>query len=185
MRELNRESFSRLMSHLDADAEQAGRKYESLRQRLVVFFEGRLCGWKSEELADQTLDIAAMKLAEGLELREPAGLASYCYGVARYVWKDHLKRRQPEPLKADVAGHRDSAQPAQELRCLEACLETLAPDHRKLILEFYTGERRVKLDNRRQLAVNLGISSNALSQRTHAIRLRLEKCVGKCVEREL
>jgi DNA-directed RNA polymerase specialized sigma24 family protein len=59
------------------------------------------------------------------------------------------------------------------LDCLDACLETLQPAERDLVLRYYgTGRQHVI---RRELAGELGISSTALRLRAHRVRERLER----------
>jgi hypothetical protein len=53
------------------------------------------------------------------------------------------------------------------------------PDH-DLIIRYYYGEERVKIDNRQKLADELGISSKTLVVRALRIRKRLEECVERC-----
>jgi hypothetical protein len=54
--------------------------------------------------------------------------------------------------------------------CLEKCLAKLSIENRRLVLEYYRGERRVKIEHRLELAARLGLSKNALSIRICRIR---------------
>ena len=65
-RELSEDSFNRFLSLLDTDRERAGAEYEILHRKLVRFFEWREC-YNGEELADETVNRVARKLAEGHE----------------------------------------------------------------------------------------------------------------------
>ncbi len=67
--------------------------------------------------------------------------------------------------------------------CLDECLETLATDDRQLILEFYEGAGRERIDRRKRMTKTLGITVNALKLRAFHVRRRLEKCINLCVER--
>jgi hypothetical protein len=60
---------------------------------------------------------------------------------------------------------------------LEHCLKSLKPESRDLILRFYYGEKREKIENRKKLAEELGITSRALSLRALHIRQKLYDCV--------
>jgi hypothetical protein len=53
-----------------------------------------------------------------------------------------------------------------------------------MILRYYTGKERVKIESRRALAESLGISMNALSIRACRVRDKIESCVQQCVESE-
>jgi DNA-directed RNA polymerase specialized sigma24 family protein len=185
MRDLNSEALWKLLGQLDPNPELAGEKYETLRHKLMVFFEGRSCGPHSDSLADRTLDRVAAKLAGSVEIYNGSSLPSYCYGVARYVWKEWNAEKKYEPLEGDPAETRN-ADPIAAIRldCLEKCLETLAPESRKLILDYYEGERGQKIWNRTRLAGYLGISQNAVRRRAHWIRVKqLEPCLRRCEEK--
>jgi DNA-directed RNA polymerase specialized sigma24 family protein len=67
------------------------------------------------------------------------------------------------------------------LDCLEHCTDELDEASREIIIRYYFGEARIKIENRRALAQKLGVSVNALSIRACRIRDRLEICVRKCV----
>lgn len=181
MPDLSPETFHHLLAFLEAEDGGSGERYEDLRRRLTMFFEGRRCGHDSSLLTDRTLDVAAAKLAEGLELESYADLSRYCLGVARNVLRSHYRQQRTTPLTIDPPAPDVPDQDAQTtFRCLERCLNTLAPESRKLILDFYTGERRVKIDNRARIAEELEITPNALRRRTHSIRTRLESCIRGC-----
>jgi len=60
---------------------------------------------------------------------------------------------------------------------LDACLASLAPADRDLILDYYQGEQRSKIEGRRVLASRLRLSVNALSIKACRIRNKLELCV--------
>jgi DNA-directed RNA polymerase specialized sigma24 family protein len=64
---------------------------------------------------------------------------------------------------------------------LERCIENLDPDDRELILSYYLGEERAKIENRRAIAVKLGVTMNALSIRACRLRDKLEACLRECL----
>ena len=69
----------------------------------------------------------------------------------------------------------------QRLHCLEQCLSKLESANREIIARYYIGKARVKIEHRRALAEDLGITMNALSIRACRIRDKLETCVRECV----
>src|SRR5216117_2107846 len=91
------EAFAKLLAFLDADPEQAGEKYETTRRMLIKFFDWR-GAFLAEELTDETLNRVTRKIDEGDEIRD---FLNYCYGVARLVFLESLKRpdRKREPLE--------------------------------------------------------------------------------------
>jgi hypothetical protein len=60
---------------------------------------------------------------------------------------------------------------------LQECLAKLQPTDRGLILEYYQGEKRTKIDHMLRLAQRLSLTMNALAIRACRIRTRLEACV--------
>ena len=175
---LTETGFKRLMETLDSDREIAGQKYERIQRKLIAFFEWRGCG-AAEDLADKTIDRVTRRLMEGEEIRakDPS---VYFYAVARNIaheWWNAQKQPAPfvEPRFAIASNQADEAE--ERFRCLEQCLEQLAPEARYLILEYYQAQGQQKIDNRRRLAVALQVTPSALRLRAQRIREQLEKCV--------
>lgn len=189
---LTGEAFEALLASLDADRERAARRYEAIRARLLKFFECRGCP-SPEDLADDTFNRVARRLVEGRRIwaAEPA---SYFYGVARNVLREYwgapergiaaLDGLPPpahpyiDPLKQrEAEGEQGEAE--RRLDRLAACLAELPAESRELILDYYRGERRERIRNRKAMAERLGIPPNALRIRVHRIRERLERSFGE------
>jgi DNA-directed RNA polymerase specialized sigma24 family protein len=192
---LTQDAFDVLLARLDRDPQRAGQKYEHLRQGLITFFECR--GSTSPDAhADQTIDRAARRLLEGKEIytNNPA---SYFYGIARNVLKEHWESPGAASAPLDTVpvtrlsehpGRLQEAQAEREQReqrldCLEDCLGGLGLKDWELIREYYQGETSVKIENRKLLATKLGIAANALRIRALRIREKLEDCVQRCLDR--
>jgi DNA-directed RNA polymerase specialized sigma24 family protein len=156
----------------------------------VLWAQARL---SPDELADETLNRVARRLEEqgGIADTPPA---RYCYIVARFVFLEYLRGTEHsqtslDKVKASHLSAFDLAAPKdldggieaseRSLDCLDDCLRQLKADDRELILEYYRGER-VRIEHRRELAVRLGVTANALSIRACRIRDRLEACVKAC-----
>jgi hypothetical protein len=101
---LDQESFERLLDLFDPDRGRAGQRYEATRRALVKFFECK-GGRFPEDLADETLDRVARRVAEG-EVIRAADPAAYVHGVARNVLRaDWAQRdRSSAPKAAEPAG---------------------------------------------------------------------------------
>jgi DNA-directed RNA polymerase specialized sigma24 family protein len=191
---LTHSAFHRLLSWLDQGGDSGGEKYLEIRRRLVSYFDRKNC-LAPEELTDETLNRVARRLEEEGSITN-ALPAQYCYIVAKYVFLEYYRRTDRRHVDFDeLSGSKHVADPAsapdieetrksQERRlvCLDICLEKLDPDNRDLIIQYYRGEQRSKIDNRRAVAATLGISMNALSIRACRVRERLEACVRKCSE---
>jgi len=78
-------------------------------------------------------------------------------------------------------GPEENDRQERRLGCLEECLASRQPEDRNLILQYYQGVQREKIENRQQLAASLGLSANALAIRACRIRAGLEHCVDQCV----
>jgi hypothetical protein len=178
---LDQQTFDHLLAWLDPDRDRAAERYELLRQRLILFFEGRSCGCAAEELADRTLDLVARKLALGAKIG--VKLESYCYGVARYVRLEYS--RLPTTVAILVEPPAEPSTTDEDhlalLSCIDACLQRLAPHERELIFRFYAGQGRDRIDDRKRMAEEAGISRNALGIRAYAIRCKLERSVRECL----
>lgn len=175
---LSQESFDALLDWLDSNREQAGIKYEQIRQRLIKIFTGRGCV-EAEDLADETINRVISKLDE-IEKEFRGDRARYFYGVANKVQMEYLRKKTPQ---APPPSLEDSNRIEQEYRCLEQCITYLSDENRELLLSYYQAEGRAKIEQRKQLAERLGIAPNALRIRAYRIRAALQECVEKCIER--
>ena len=179
---LNQEAFDKLLVAFDVDRETAGRKYLEIRNNLTRFFEWRGCSFP-EDHADETINRIAKRVFEGEEILNHSG---YAMGVARLLLLEINKGRQREQSAlAEIGAAPDVYVPEDDdesrLTCLRSCLQTLSPDNRELILQYYQGEKGEKIENRKKLLQRLGIPVNTLRMRALRLRERLQACVEECV----
>jgi DNA-directed RNA polymerase specialized sigma24 family protein len=179
---LTSEAFDKLLDHFSPDPEEAARRYEVMRVKLIRYFEWRSCPLPEDE-ADLTIDRVTRRIDEGENI---FNLNAYFFTVARLVFMETLKRRErPTDLDAVLAVPAASASLDEKketrLRCLDDCLDKLPIESRSLILGYYQDEGGAKIARRRQLAEALGIPLNALRIRAHRVRTILEKCVAGCL----
>jgi RNA polymerase sigma factor (sigma-70 family) len=182
---LSAEALARFLAGLDPDSDRAGEKYESLRLTLIKFFDWRGAHFP-EECADETINRVIHKLDEGDTIRD---IPTYCHGVARLVLLEKLK--SPESRRADfeelpptALAAPDPEEPDERQECFERCLNELPVESRQLILQYYSEEKREKIDRRLKMAERLGIPLNALRSRAQRIRDRLEECINGCVKKK-
>ena len=181
---LSQDSFDKLLSSFSNDREQAAQAYETTRRRLIRFFESRSDA-TAEEHTDETINRVARRISEGQHIEN---LLNYFYGVARLVFKESLKERERAPVALDDAPQSlnqeapEPEEPDPMLICFDRCIESLAPESRQLIMDYYQEERRAKIQLRQQLADRLHIPLNALRIRAHRIRISLEQCIKSCVQ---
>lgn len=181
---LTQEAFDKLLLALGGDRDSGSQKYLEIRTNLTRFFEWRGCSFP-EDHADETINRVAKKVAEGEEILNPSG---YAMGVARLLLLEIIKGRQREQSALTELGtarevYVDSDDGEERLTCLKQCLQTLSPDNRDLILEYYQGEKSEKIRNRKKLLERLGVPVNTLRMRALRLRERLQGCVEECVGR--
>ena len=177
---MSQESFEGLLDWLDPNREQAAVKYERVRGGLINYFIFR-APCDAEDLADETINRVSSRLGE-IELQPNGERTRYFYGVARKVQMEYLRRKTPQPPAEPPV---DSERVEVEFRCLEECISKLSPENRKLVLRYYQADGRQKIEQRKQLADELGIAPNALRIRAYRIRVALQKCLEKCVSDSL
>jgi DNA-directed RNA polymerase specialized sigma24 family protein len=185
---LTQEAFDALLAWLDADRDRAGRKYESIRLRLIKIFNCRGCH-QPEELADETINRVVARVVE-LASGYAGDPALYFYGVSQKVHLEYLRKVHTQPINLAPESSQNTqtidltSDISPEYDCLERCLEQLPADNRDLVVRYYQHERKAKIDHRKSLATELGIALNALRIRAHRIRLVLQQCVHDCVEQQ-
>jgi DNA-directed RNA polymerase specialized sigma24 family protein len=174
-------ALRQFLSWLDEGVDSSGETYLEMRRRLVRYFDRKRC-LAPDELADETLNRVARRLEEESAIAD-APPARYCYSVAKFVFLESLRRTEHLPIPDSLTSpESDSGSDAKErlLSCLDRCLEKLAPEERVLILDYYRGDERPTIKQRRALSARLGVSANALSIRACRIRDKLETCVNAC-----
>jgi DNA-directed RNA polymerase specialized sigma24 family protein len=186
------DAFRRLLQWLDDGGDSGGEQYLEMRRRLTGYFDRKNC-IAADELVDETLNRIARKLEEKGEITEISRL-HYCYIVAKFVFLENV--RQSKPIQAEALNYLSPDSPTirsthvsndgtdelseKTFGCLEKCLGELSANDRELILEYYRGEKRAKIERRSELTARLGITMNALSIRACRIRNKLEVCVKRC-----
>ena len=189
------DAFRQFLGWLDEGVESGGEKYLEIRRRLVLYFDRKGC-IAPDELADETLSRVANKLQEQGEITDLSP-AHYCYVTARFVFLEYLRQPEHKHKSVEQLAHASGAQfersvsgssatgdnkedkkrKEELLYALERCLNSLAPADRELILEYYQGDGRTKIESRRRLGERLNLSANALSIRACRIRSKVEECV--------
>jgi DNA-directed RNA polymerase specialized sigma24 family protein len=186
-RVLTEVAFARLLAWLDDGVDSNGETYLEMRRRLVAYFDRRNRP-DADELADETFNRIGKTLeTSGSIATTPP--ARYCYVIARFVLLEDIRRGRrfiqvdeartpavldPPGTSGDVAMHE------QRLECLDRCLHKLKPEHRELAIEYYRDARRQRIERRRSLAAQLGITMNALGIRACRIRSTIESCIETC-----
>lgn len=174
---LKQEDFDLLLSWLDPNADRAGLIYEKIRWRLIAILASRGCGIP-EELADETIDRVARRVVD-IQQGYVGDKAIYFLGVMNNVHHEFLKRptmvRPPEL-------NQDTETKEKTHACLGKCLDKLNPKSRQMIEGYYAENKRAKIDLRKRIATELGVSISTLRLRALRIRERLQICIEQCLE---
>ncbi len=176
------ENLETLLNWLDPDRDEAWRKYEEIRKRLVKIFTWRQCG-DVESLAHEVLERVERRIVEVIE-KFSAGddPAKYFYGVARNVALESFRNREKfsefeeqhggvfKPLELEESAN----SPADDL---DHCLEQLNEEDRYIALAYYQYDNETKKAEHDRLAKELGMTKSALWTKVSRIRSVLEKCL--------
>jgi DNA-directed RNA polymerase specialized sigma24 family protein len=177
---LTPEDFAQFLRWLSPDPELAIEEYMAVRKKLISFFIRKGCP-EADVLFDETVDRVVKKVAEGGIYENRIG---FCYGVARNVWKEYVRKPKPGPIAEDIASpsNHDRLSHEQQLQCLEACLEELSARDRDLITRFHRSQGRERIEARKRLAMEHG-GDNTLRIKAFRIRNKLRACVNQCVKK--
>ena len=186
---LTQTGFDKLLKTLDADRERAGAKYESLRIRLIKFFEWRNCE-TAEELTDTVFDRVIKKIAEGEHIQN---INSYSVTVAQFVLKEDCRKRLTlfesiennpaleKSLESKISLEDNDADDFR-MNCLERCLTEFSDENRRLIVAYHDTDERTMIAARKSLADSLDVSLNSLRIRVCRLKTKLEDCTKNCCQ---
>ena len=177
---LTREAFERFLRWLSANPDDAAKKYEEIRRKIVRYFIWKAC-LESDQLFDKTVDRVIRIIERGDEYSSPVALF---YGVARRIWLENTKEPRLDPLsKKEMSSPQpdDCSSQEQSLRCLEICLAKLSESNRNLVTVYYAGQGHEKIETRKKLAAEHG-GGSALRLKAFRIRAKLCNCVTDCLK---
>ena len=185
---LTQNSFDKLLALLDADREQAGVKYENLRQRLIKFFEWRNCEMP-EELTDIVFDRILKKLDEGEQIQQ---LTAYASTIAQFVFKEYLRSNErqnqlieesPEVQNIKQEIYVEDEENSLRQNCFEQCLAEFDAENRKFIIAYYTTDEKTLIEARKRLAEELNSNLNTIRIKACRLKSKLENCTLSCCEK--
>ncbi|NOT59817.1 MAG: hypothetical protein HOP19_06275 [Acidobacteria bacterium] len=191
--DISPDAFKRFLAWLHPEAEQAAHEYEALRRRVIGWLERRGC-CAAEELADEAIDRVVRRVAVAENPGEIKPIP-YFHAVVSHLYLEYAEtyaKKRGEQLPEDWAEGRaedwpDAVQSLTEeyredrFHCLDHCLQTLPTANRELILAYYQNNKQAKIDGRKQLADQFGLSLNLLRVQVYRIRGSLQKCVTDCL----
>ena len=171
------EAFNKLLAWLDPDKNKAAERYQRIQFRLIRIFAAKGCV-DPETLADETLNAVCIKI-DWLLANYSGNPDLFFFGVAKKIYLEQIPKKVPA-----IPVVPDNTEIEIRCGCLEQCLKTAAsPEERGWVLRYHDGEGRQRIENRKRLADELGISINALRIRVFHIQARLRPCIEDCLEK--
>lgn len=172
------EEFKKFLAWLDSDPDKAGSQYTLIQGRLTKVFAARGCG-DPETLGQEVLNRVCVRI-DSVVKNYPDPLRC-CLGFVDNVHREYLREEQmknravlpPDPRPADELEKED--------RCLEQCLNTLTTEARHIFERYFKGEKRVRIESRKNLAAELGKTSNALRIQAFKLRKEMNECLLNCL----
>jgi hypothetical protein len=173
-RRLNAATFERFLCWLGPDPESAGRKYELIRSRLIMMFRARRCVF-AEDLADATFERVARKVGD-VAAGFTGDPARYFYGVAKKIYLEYQHEITAVQLRSEssLRANSESNDLERMLQQLDEALSMIRKSDRELILRYYSGSERNKINDRRVLAEQFGLRPNALRLRVFRIKRQIK-----------
>lgn len=176
---LNAAAFERFLYWLGPDPETAGRKYESIRGRLIMMFRARRCVF-AEDLADATFERVVRKLPD-LTTEFSGDPARYFYGVAKKIYLEYQREITADHGRSQSSPPTNTDNPDLEnmLKQLDEALSVIPESDRELILTYYSGSGKHRINHRRALAEQFGLRPNALRLRVFRIRREIKDYISR------
>jgi hypothetical protein len=175
--QLDQESFDRLLAWLDSDRDKAGVEFLKIRLKIENIFARRRCHIP-EELADKVIYRVAKKLPE-VEASYTGNKALYFYGFVEYVYLEYIRDiTKPIPPPPPLPDPPDEI----KIYCMEECMKKLTSEERQLLRRYYSYEGKTKIEDRKALADELGITLITLRTRAHRLKTSVGKCAKECVK---
>lgn len=182
-------NFNDLLEWFSENREEAGEKYEEVRNGLIRFFYFKGCA-DAEDLADEVINRVAVKLSV-LDFSENPEPINVFYGFASKIYLEYvnsLKKREVEfnadlhaPIEMEeLLADSENTNP----ECLKKCLEELSDEESDLIIEYYSSGKDEKIEHRKKLAEKMEIKAGALQVKVCRLRKILRKCIEKCAAKK-
>lgn len=183
---LTQENFKALLNWFSPDKDEAGERYEQIRQGLIRYFQFRGCQ-TPDVLADETITRVAVKLPT-FDMSNNVKTITYFYGFAKNIHLEYRKKTANKEIGIEsVAFLSDKTSIKTENReeivfdCLENCLARLPSEERDLILQYYSKNKQEKFELRQNLADQWNLKKGTLHTKIHRLKTGLGQCVRKCL----
>ena len=144
---------------------------------MCTFFSQRHCSF-SDELADETINRVILKSSE----ERIENKIAYCYGVARNVYRESLRKERTHLDIDDVTiAAKEPEEQSFSGECLDQCLAKLSPETRNLLLDYFSEAKLRKIELHRRISEGLQTTQTALRMRVMRSKQKLKICVQECM----
>jgi hypothetical protein len=171
------EEFNKLLAWLNSDLEEAGRIFNRIHSRLITVFASRGCV-DAEYLADEVVNRVAVRIDKVMTTYSDP--LRCCLGFVEFVYQEY-QREEQKRLTINELQRRSTEELEREDQCLTQCLDSLPKPERYLVVHYFQGEKRARINRRKQLAVELALTSNALRLRAYKLRKEMHQCIERCL----
>lgn len=156
--------------------------YVTVRQQLIKMFTWHQ-SHDPDGLADETIDRVMRRVRE-IRHDYSGDPRLYFFGVAKNILREARKEpRNGSVDEAKMSFHAGTDENSEQLyECLDKCMLKLPPDRRALLLAYYQGSKRAKIDARRELAAKFDLRPAALRMVVYRTLNKLETCIQKCMK---
>jgi DNA-directed RNA polymerase specialized sigma24 family protein len=185
--EVAKENFDKLLDWLSHDRDEAGARFEQIRDGLIRYFRLKGCH-EPESLADESMNRVIKRIDE-LDLMTGVSPATLFYGFANKVFLEYYRSDKKRTVQLSEAFEHVSIGAAHvtadfAVDCLRECLNDLNMLDGKLIVDYYSKEKQAKFEIRRKMALQNDIAMGALHTRIHRIKGVLRPCVENCMNKK-
>ena len=183
--ELGQNQFDALLGFFSANRDEAGEKYEQIRQGLVRFFHFKGCH-DPQLLADDTINRVALKIDE-FDASKSINPVSYFYGFASKILLEYRRTSKKEMSLVETqyrAAEIDAEEEGGDAKdsCLQKCLEQLPAEEKEMIVKYYAREGRAKIELRQNMCELLNCTAAALHTRVFRLKAVLRTCIDDCMK---
>lgn len=183
---LTQEDFDALLQWFAPNREDAGAKYEEIRNGLMRYFSFKGCS-EVESLADETINRVAKKFSN-LDRNNENKHITYFYGFADKIYLEYRRGIERKSVELEQTTYSiektfDQTNEIKEQRheCLEKCLATLAAQDKNLIIQYFSKDKIEKQKLRQNLAEQNSLTIGTLRVQIYRLKGTLKNCVGKCL----
>ena len=172
------EEFKKFLAWLDSDPDKAACQYTLIQGRLTKVFAARGCA-DPETLGQEVLNRVCVRI-DTVRKNYPDPLRC-CLGFVENVHREYLREEQMKNKAVKPPDPRPADELEKEDQCLEQCLNTLGEADRNIFERYFKGEKRFRIESRKKLAAELGITPNALRIRAFKLRKEMNECLLNCL----